>query len=283
MAKLELFDESFDSNRSESYELSIQFSLNGFSFCILDSVRNCHIALVGDIFENIDERTIDWSDIINQIASKYPIVTSAFRKVQLSYETEVFSLIPAKYFEPNRAKQLLELTCTLKELDEIRFNHISSGIVSVFTIPSRLVSSWSDLQPKTLYRGIHEPLICMARACHTKTHTDTYIVIHIGSANPFIVLASAESIMHCGPLGSLIVDDIAYHTINICQSYGMVVPKVRLYITGTKLMAYDVKALLERYLQSAQVGLPGELPYYSYQLSEYRSQFAPLFNLPLCE
>ena len=40
MPFLELFDETLDINSTENYELSIQVSPDGLSFCLLDSVRN---------------------------------------------------------------------------------------------------------------------------------------------------------------------------------------------------------------------------------------------------
>ena len=40
MPFLELFDETLDINSTENYELSVQVSPEGLSFCILDSIRN---------------------------------------------------------------------------------------------------------------------------------------------------------------------------------------------------------------------------------------------------
>jgi len=46
MVELELIDETFDKDRTEVYELSIQACLNGFSFAIKDTIRNTFIVLV---------------------------------------------------------------------------------------------------------------------------------------------------------------------------------------------------------------------------------------------
>ena len=40
MPFLELFDETLDINSTENYELSVQVSPDGLSFCLLDTIRN---------------------------------------------------------------------------------------------------------------------------------------------------------------------------------------------------------------------------------------------------
>ena len=50
MDVLELIDETFDKDRTETYELSIQVSLNGFSFAVKDTIRNTFIVLISKPF-----------------------------------------------------------------------------------------------------------------------------------------------------------------------------------------------------------------------------------------
>ncbi|HCY00898.1 MAG TPA: hypothetical protein DG754_12235, partial [Bacteroidales bacterium] len=52
MQKLEFFDETFDPDRTATYELSIQVSLGGFSLCIKDLTRNLFIGLASCAFNH---------------------------------------------------------------------------------------------------------------------------------------------------------------------------------------------------------------------------------------
>lgn len=283
MAKLQLFDESFDSNRSESYELSIQFSLNGFSFCITDTVRNYHIALVSNDFENSNAYSPNWRSVIQELITQFPIISHKFRRVQLGYDTQCFTLVPLNYFEPSRAKDLLELTCTLNELDEVRFNSSHSGMFSVFSIPTQLVSEWLKIQPHTKVRSLHEPILLATEAILKQPRYENTVVLYLGTVKPIFILISNRNITHCGSLGSTITDDIAYHTINICQNFNCNVPTTSVFITGVKPFILDLKAILERYFKTVEIGLPVDMNQYTYQLFEYHHQFTPLFNLSLCE
>jgi len=45
MHNISLIDETLDKNLTANYNLSIQVSLDGFSFCIKDLIRNKYIVL----------------------------------------------------------------------------------------------------------------------------------------------------------------------------------------------------------------------------------------------
>jgi len=134
MQKLELIDETFDPDRTELYEISIQFTLNGYSFCVKDTVRNCFIALVSAPFTKpiISD---EWVEPIESITQKYEWVTKHFKKIILSFESPVFTFVPQEFFEPTKSKQLIERVNPLPDLFEIRYNRIHDGFASIFALP----------------------------------------------------------------------------------------------------------------------------------------------------
>ena len=67
MPFLELFDETLDINSTENYELSIQISPDGFSFCLLDIIRNKFVLIRA--FEPVENKQFN-SQKLNEILSQ---------------------------------------------------------------------------------------------------------------------------------------------------------------------------------------------------------------------
>ncbi len=281
MLKLELFDESFDTNRTETYELSIQLSLNGFSFVIKDSVRNAFIALVSNSFEAELGLNTDWSNITRQIVTSQELLKKPFKKVLFNFQNPVFTVAPNEYFAPDKAKIILELVCAIPEMDEVRFSITNEELVSIFSIPSILATEWLKIQPKTKFIGTGESLLAFG-AIVSKGNNPT---VHVSYTKPFpyIALFNSGKLLHCNSVFAQNQDDTAYHTLNICQRLNLNIAETSVFVTGQHEETELLANILGKYFKSATISLPSELHHYTYQLLRYKNQFSSLFNLSLCE
>ncbi len=70
---LKLIDESFDRDRTGSYDLSVTISINGFSFAVLDTLRNTFIVLVS----TPKSEQQDFEELFNQAMVDYPWLAGA--------------------------------------------------------------------------------------------------------------------------------------------------------------------------------------------------------------
>jgi hypothetical protein len=277
MLKLDLFDESFDINRTESYELSIQLSLDGFSFAINDSVRNCFIALVSQPNEKHNEATTNWVEYCKRLVSQQSLLSKRFKKVTFCFETPNYTIVPKDFFEPQRAKQFLEMLVSIPELDEIRFSTLPNGIVSVFSLPSSLATEWLKLHPKTTFAGPGDHLLVPGNLSNNE-----HILISYNNVDPYLAFYKNGQTIHCGSIYATNAEDVAYHTLNICQKVEFSIPETYAYIVGTNENVAQLESILKKYTKSVKSHLPQELHQYTYQLLRHKNAFAYLFNLSLC-
>lgn len=277
MLKLDLFDESFDINRTESYELSIQLSLDGFSFAINDSVRNCFIALVSHPFKNEAFAPNDWIEICKNLTSQHNVLTKHFKKVTFCFEATNYTIVPKDFFEPQRAKQFLEMVVSIPELDEIRFSTLPNGLVSVFSLPSSLATEWLKLHPKTIFAGPGDHLLVPSNLSNNE-----HILISYNNVDPYLAFYKNGQTIHCGSIYATNAEDVAYHTLNICQKIEFSIPETYAYIVGTNENVAQLESILKKYTKSVKTHLPQELHQYTYQLLRHKNAFAYLFNLSLC-
>jgi hypothetical protein len=277
MLKLDLFDESFDINRTESYELSIQLSLDGFSFAINDSVRNCFIALVSHPFKKEALAPNDWIEICKNLTSQHNVLTKHFKKVTFCFEATNYTIVPKDFFEPQRAKQFLEMVVSIPELDEIRFSTLPNGIVSVFSLPSSLATEWLKLHLNTTFAGPGDHLLVPGNLSNNE-----HILISYNNVDSYLAFFKNGQTIHCGSIFATNAEDVAYHTLNICQKIEFSIPETYAYIVGTNENVAQLESILKKYTKSVKTHLPQELHQYTYQLLRHKNAFAYLFNLSLC-
>lgn len=281
MQKLEFFDETFDIDRTESYELSIQVALNGFSFCIKDHTRNLFIGLVSCPFNNSTVSPDDWSDQVKFISNTYNWISKPFKNVIFSYESKNFTLAPADLFEPSKAKMLLSLTTPINELDEVRYNSVTNDSVTVFSVPSLLVTSWLKVQSKSKIVAFCDSTI-QSHLISIKNQRDNSVTLSLADGFGVVVISIGDKIQHCGSLDVSSIDDITFHLLNICKGLDLSPNNTIIKLLGQHDKKSDLQILTARFFKDVSLTINIEQSHFSYLIGKYKSRFANLFNQSLC-
>lgn len=281
MQKLELFDETFDPDRTATYELSIQVSLNGFSLCIKDLTRNLFIGLASCAFNHPTASPNDWPKQVAFVTNTYGWVSKSFKKVIFSYESEKFTLVPANLFEPNKAKTLLTLTTQIPDLDEVRYNSATNDSVSIFSVPSLLVTSWLKVQSKSKIVAFCDSAI-QFHLLSIKNEKDNSITLSLANDFGVAIASNGENIQHCGSLDISSIDDITYHLLNICKGLDFNPSNTAIRILGQYDKKNDLQVLIERFFKNISPNSTIVHSNFSYLIDKYRTRYANLFSQSLC-
>ena len=283
MEKKEIFDETFDPNRSESYILSVQVSLDGISFCINDTVRDIYISFVSFPFTQILSVNDDWGNTIGQLFSQFDILSRTFKKVLLSFNSPLFTVVPTEYFVPEKAKQLFELVHPLPNLYEVRFNNLTeSKTTIVFAIPSSLTSQWLFRQPKTLIIGHPSPLITCSSLIKA-AKDEPVILTHLSEQFFISVISKNNELQHCNSFTYQNANDTAYHLISTCKLAGVEPNQLEIALTGLNKESEALESLLAQYYKRVSQNYSLDEHHFAYSISKYKNIYWNLFNLTLCE
>jgi len=281
MQKLELFDETFDPDRTESYELSIQVSLNGFSYCVKDTTRNQYIGLVSFPFGLAVKFSEDWPNYIKQVETDYSWISNSFKRVLFCYESPSCTIVPKEFFEPQKAKQLLNAIHSIDPLDEIWYNDLQNELVSIFNIPSSLVSYWLTIQKKTRFIGFCDPALCFHQL--SSHQSLPFISISLSEKFSVVIISNSSKLLYCGSIEVQVPEDIVYHLLNICQKLKLPTGDISVKLLGSVNEEERLESLIDRFFKSVKQASTIEQNYFSYLLSKHKVRYANLFNQSLCE
>jgi hypothetical protein len=282
MQKFELFDETFDPFRTESYELSIQVSLNGFSFCVKDLTRNLFIALVNKDFDKPLVFADDWMDRMDWFLNLYEWIKKPFKKVVLCYESPKFTLVPQEYFIPEKAKQILTLSHIIDDLEEIRHHNIGKEISCIFSIPSSLTANLLKTFPNLSVISAGSTPLSFHLLKNSIKHTPQ---LTIAFYNRFaaVNLSHGDKLLHSGTVKLINSEDTVYHLVNICKQFNISPAETEITQLSCFANQEDFSTLLKRFFKSLKLEDSIKHSHFSYQLSQYKTEYINLFNLSLCE
>ncbi|RPH34582.1 MAG: DUF3822 family protein [Bacteroidales bacterium] len=283
MENKEIFDETFDVNRSESYILTVQVSMEGISFCINDIVRGMYISLISSPFSSPLSESNDWANTVSQYISQFDILSLKYKKVLLCFESTLYTIVPTELFKPERAKELFELVHPLPNLHEIRFNHLAeSKSTVIFAIPSSLTARWLTQQPQTHFYGY--PSAQITYSSIVKTALDEPMVFTQFNKQFLInVITKNNQLQCCNSIPYHNTNDTAYHLINTCKLAGAEPSKSEISILGSVEDVNNLVLLLSQYFSNVLDSPNHDYHNYAYSIAKYKNSHWNLFNLLLCE
>lgn len=124
-------------------EISIQVSLNGFSFLILSADKS-YLAFKHYNFNKlmlIDELIRK----VEQILISDKLLQFKFSSTKITFVSQKATLVPKEFFNLNNLKKLFEFNHSMNELDELHHTYIPTiEAYTIFTLPSYLSNAFHD-------------------------------------------------------------------------------------------------------------------------------------------
>jgi len=190
MPEADLVKKNITAQQLKNSFLSIQASLNGLSFSVMDTNRLMVIAYRKYRFENtrlIDELTEKIQDLLN----KDSLLNNNYQQVGFIYLSQKSTLIPSAYFDENSLRKYFEFNHTLNELDEIHYNYIYAiDAYNVFTIPNYVANEVYNKYKNISFYHQATPLI---NGIYTREKSNKETEIYINLNEGFFDIAVINS------------------------------------------------------------------------------------------
>lgn len=282
MQDFAFIDETLDINLTHSYNLSIQVSLNGLSFCILDPLREKYIAFSHKNFD-IDLYFNDFLNLVEDFIGENELLNHTYKNVKLIWISNKNTLVPSVLFKKDNLRKYFEFNQKLDDLDELHFNELKYiDAYSVYIVPNLLANIFTKQFPKISFYNQQIPFIE-----HTmfKYHSETKKVF-VNVNESFIDLSLTEN-------GKLLLynnftykteTDLIYFILYVFNQFDLNTETTELILSGR----IDKKSLLflklKEFVNHLKFCKLADSFSYSYTFNQIpQHSFINLFNLQLCE
>jgi hypothetical protein len=280
MPFLELFDETLDINSTENYELSLEAGADGFSFSLLDTIRNKFVLIRS--FEPDDNKYFN-SDKINEILGRDDFLTRRFKKVNLIMPSPKFTIVPAPLFDPGKKDEYFTFNHIMNDSSIVISNRLNDPeAFLVFMVPKEVYDLLCSFHPGIQAFHQLKPLLNHISHCR-KVVNGNYIHLHVEREFFNLVIFEHNNMKFCNSFKYRNITDILYFVLNVFKNLG-IKQEETIYLSGQTEKYDDLSSNLSIYIRNVKFSEPSGNFTFSYVFSETAlHRFINLFNVVNCE
>lgn len=280
MPFLELFDETLDINSTENYELSVQVSPDGLSFCLLDTIRNKFVLIRA--FEPEENKYFN-TEKINELLSQDDFLTKRYKKVNILMPSKKFTLVPAPLFDPGKKDEYFTFNHIKEDDDLIISNKVNDpDAFLIFSVSKPFIDIINSYYP-----GVHpyhqiKPLL--NHISHSrKSVNGNYIHIFIEREFFNLIIFNDNLLKFCNSFNYRNISDILYFVLKVFKNLD-IKQEETIHLSGFTEKYDDLSSNFSIYIRNIKFAEPSGNFTFSYVFNDTDlHRFLNLFSLINCE
>lgn len=284
MIKQELLDQKLVLDQTNQYKLSIQVSLNGFSFCCLDDRTKRFVALKDYSIANLSGTYDELCFHIEKIVKEDELFRLPYKEVKCMLVSQMATPIPSEFFLKEKAFEYLKALIPFQENEvDVFYSRIkNSTIISVYAIPKTITSAIKDIHPNAEFYNQNVPQISKLLSEKTTSKHQLSMFIHENMACFSLMENGGLKIYTTYLIES--TSDLVYYALLLLKEHDIAPADIEVYLSGAVEKQSPRFAELSQFLPNLALDLVPKGFEYSY-LFKYKAehQFANLFKLVECE
>jgi hypothetical protein len=280
MPFLELFDETLDINSTENYELSVQVSNDGFSFCLLDTIRNKFVLIRA--FEPEENKNYN-TERIDEFVRKDDFLTRHYKKIRVVSPSRKFTLIPAPLFNPGKKDEYFKFNHIKEDQDIVLANKlIDPDAFLVFSVSKPISDIITGYYPRIHPLHHLKPLLNQISHKRKSVHGN-YIHIHVEREFFNLIIFDHSKLRFCNTFNYRNIMDILYFVLNAFKNLD-IKQEDTIYLSGLTEKYDDLSSNLSIYVRNVKFAeISGNFSF-SYVFDDVDlHRYINLFSVTNCE
>lgn len=244
-------DPGFDINRTEEYKLSIQVSLDGFSFSVVHIHENRLLAagqfpITVSSESFLGRRFTEWFHEVELLQKNYS-------EVQLYYFSEKFTLVPSSFYEFKNQKKVIETAFGNLNNHSVRDNYLPEDEANlIFTIPDSLTEAFEKVFPGYI---ILHPLSILSKKLHQNFLNDQdEKLLALSFRNHFfsLLLFVNKKLQIINNYYFKHPNDVIFYILSVLKSRNINPSKTALLLSGKINSSSEITAALSDYFSQTE-------------------------------
>ncbi len=280
MHELSFADKSFDLKFASEYHISIQVSLDGFSFCILDVRHNKYVYFKH--FPLIVGKPQFLTKKIEAIFELEDELNASFKSVTITYSTTKATLTPKIFSENGHLPRIAEFASEISRNEDIQVNDLPGfNYQLVYSYPKELMlllnSKFTD------FKICHKSIPVILSGISQRNEKKNTVLINFEKKYIRIIVLKGQQIALFNSFFYKNESDFLYYTLNICQSLQINPEHDEVLIGGYVADDSSYIRLLKKYISNLHFLKPSsDFGYGTIFEKVQKHQFVSLFNTYTC-
>lgn len=266
-----------ENSKSEYHKLSIQVSLNGLSFCVLDTLSNTILASEKLVFEN-ELTPYAVQKEIKQLFEKNKIKDVKFSEVVVIHRNNLFSLVPQALFNKEELANYLKFNTKILANDHLEYDEIKNmDMVNVY-VPFMNINNYIyDLFGE--FEFMHHGTILI----QTLTNSHGNIIepicyIHIIEGHLDITVISNKKLILYNNFSYNTSEDFIYYLLFTLEQLKLDTETTKLKLFGSIEEGDELYNMCHQYVRDISIFIPSNTSFYHFGESDKETIDFTLLN-----
>lgn len=271
------FDKALDREASRYYGLSIQLSLDGFSFCIFNPLKMKFLGIETYDFQHFYNQNLLCNGL-NDLIPTVELLKLEYESVRILVETHKSTLVPEPYFDENNLADHLKLNHAI-EHGEVPVNDYLPVLEArnVWIINENLLKTIKVLFPKASIHHHGSVLVESLLSSNKNSDQGTTVFVYVRKSWFDIAVINGNKLMFFNSFKYLEKEDFIYFLIYVLEQLDLNPELVQLTFLGEILKMSQIYDITNKYVRHVSFGSrPNEFSF-SYVFDEIPGHF--YFNL----
>ncbi len=259
-------------------KLSIQVSLNGLSFCILDTISNTIIDAQNSVFEN-EQPPHELQKRLKKFLKNHKIDRKRFNEVIVIHRNSMFSLVPRSLFDKEEPANYLKFNTKILADDQIVHDEVQNyEIVNVYVPFSNVNNYVFDLYGEFEFQ--HNATITINSLLNEqKGAKDIICYVNVGYRQMDVVIISNKKLLLYNSFDFNTKEDFIYYLLFAIEQLKLDPHILPLKLFGAVEEGDEIYELCYRYIKNVSIFIPSKRNYPVFDLNEGSIDFTILSTL----
>ena len=284
MVEFELIDETFDINITSQYHISIQLSLSGYCFSVLDPLRNKYILLKNYVFTE-ELATDQIAGYLANLQLKDEFLTRDYHSVSVMVVSDKSTMVPLPLFIEQNIEKYFEFNHGLTDGDVLKYNKLKqSDAVIIYPVPSVLEKIILARFPNAKFYNQAKPFIEKILIDNKNKGNETKVFVNVQREFFDILVINQTKIELYNSFRYKTESDFAFFILYVFDQLKLNPEETRLSICGEIPKDSPQAELIKTFLKEVSFEKYSTQSLYSYTLANVPAhRFYNLLNLYHCE
>lgn len=276
-------DKSFDPEQTNLYHLSIQISLDGFSFAILDIPKGKYTVLKSTNFFLKRPRLLFMK--VRELMTEDEHLNLKYKSIEIVYSSENFTLVPQAFYQQGAADKFFGFNHEIERgfmVDKTLLTKAEAWCI--FNIPENLKEFLVLKYPKATVRHNLYPLV--ERALKENKNFPERKQVHLNFFRSYfeLIVLSGTKLQLCNQFNYSGENDISYFVLYVFDQLKLPPDTTELVIHGQMQQTDPIYQTFKKYIRKTSFARPTTLFNYSYTFNQLPDHyFTSLLDLYKCE
>ncbi len=272
-----LFDKALAPENSKYCRLSIQLSLDGFSFCIYDNQREKYMALAAWDFQDVNN-TMALNLLLQDFLSGNEWVKHPFEKTSILFETRQCTLVPNPLFNQNNLDQYLRFNHYVDHFHLINHDYLSLlDAENIWAIPENISEKLKGYFPDAGLHHHSSSLIETLMLQNKNRGSEESVFVNVRKKRFDVIVLKGNNLILYNAFSYQTKNDFAYFLVYVLEFLGLNPEKVEVTLLGEIMKHSPIYEIAYKYVRNIRFGKRNSDYNFSYVFDEIPEHF--FFNL----